>query len=588
MAHHQGFLSRLSKQERDTYETKVAAADFYRANRVPEEIERALNELFLRKPPDVHGFLADHFANLSAPPRIIRLNGRQVYDSRGQPSVEVDVFCIVRNKERVRLGSHIRVTSSLKGLPSPGVQVTSAGVSGLLGPEELADHVTTAVQWIDEPLNNMLQGQSPFDQSEVDRALSLMSFGVVFKNILMTDQNSSSVWGGGYIQRLMSASPRHNITNATNLTYVTAKKSKAAEKPIPPAEPPEPVLAGSLAIGSVSLAVAATGAQLRGVPLYRYIAALRAQFHIPVSLVTLLSCGKASPGKLSLLEEILLVPKAGQRVKQVLTITMTLELQKEMIRIMNSATKVTPAALHDSGAPAVSFEKPEQPLDLVGEACANLGLALGTDIHLAANCAARELMDYTKGKYEVTAGVFKSPDELMDVYKTLVGKYTAVVALIDPFRREDREQWEMLGNLIGGSCSLLSDVTQESRGPPLPGVRGHVLKHVHETTVSDLILVSNEAFFENHFHSCVTSVSVSHAAALLPQAVGLGLDYVKLGGLSGAERMTKYNRLISIEEELVQQGILGGFFPSFLCSSLNFSFSSWTEEKGTRQRERER
>ncbi|TKS85150.1 Enolase 4 [Collichthys lucidus] len=46
------------------------------------------------------------------------------------------------------------------------------------------------------------------------------------------------------------------------------------------------------------------------------------------------------------------------------------------------------------------------------------------------------------------------------------------------------------------------------------------------------------------------------AALKNKEAVGLGLDYVKLGGLSGAERMTKYNRLISIEEELVQQGIL--------------------------------
>ncbi|XP_035461193.2 enolase 4 isoform X3 [Scophthalmus maximus] len=507
MAHHQGFLSRLSKQERDTYETKVAAADFYRANRVPEEIERALNELFLRKPPDVHGFLADHFANLSAPPRIIRLNGRQVYDSRGQPSVEVDVFCIVRNKERV----------------------TSAGVSGLLGPEEPADHVTTAVQWIDEPLNNMLQGQSPFDQSEVDRALSSFFRARSLEQDEIRNREKENLSPGA------SEVVPPPVTPASAKDK-KSKKSKAAEKPIPPAEPPEPVLAGSLAIGSVSLAVAATGAQLRGVPLYRYIAALRgreapAKFHIPVSLVTLLSCGKASPGKLSLLEEILLVPKAGQRVKQ-----------------------VTPAALHDSGAPAVSFEKPEQPLDLVGEACANLGLALGTDIHLAANCAARELMDYTKGKYEVTAGVFKSPDELMDVYKTLVGKYTAVVALIDPFRREDREQWEMLGNLIGGSCSLLSDVTQESRGPPLPGVRGHVLKHVHETTVSDLIRVASE-----HRGSVLMGTTYSEPCindSLSDIAVGLGLDYVKLGGLSGAERMTKYNRLISIEEELVQQGIL--------------------------------
>lgn len=42
-----------------------------------------------------------------------------------------------------------------------------------------------------------------------------------------------------------------------------------------------------------------------------------AQFHIPVSLVTLLSCGKTSPGKLNLLEEVILIPKVGQQVKQV-------------------------------------------------------------------------------------------------------------------------------------------------------------------------------------------------------------------------------------------------------------------------------
>ncbi|XP_032424678.1 enolase 4-like [Xiphophorus hellerii] len=39
-------------------------------------------------------------------------------------------------------------------------------------------------------------------------------------------------------------------------------------------------------------------------------------------------------------------------------------------------------------------------------------------------------------------------------------------------------------------------------------------------------------------------------------AVGLGLDYVKLGGLSGTETMAKYNRLTAIEEELARQGLL--------------------------------
>lgn len=111
----------------------------------------------------------------------------------------------------------------------------------------------------------------------------------------------------------------------------------------------------------MSLAVAKTGAQVQGIPLYKYIAALKntkvnhistnvlyihrkptlgetcndvlidfiqalAQFHIPVPLVTLLSCGKNSPGKLNLLEEVILIPKVGQRVKQVLTTLQSLSV----------------------------------------------------------------------------------------------------------------------------------------------------------------------------------------------------------------------------------------------------------------------
>lgn len=53
----QRFLRPFSKDERSFYETKKAAAEFFRVNRIPEEIERALNELFVHKPGDVHGYL---------------------------------------------------------------------------------------------------------------------------------------------------------------------------------------------------------------------------------------------------------------------------------------------------------------------------------------------------------------------------------------------------------------------------------------------------------------------------------------------------------------------------------------------------
>lgn len=52
---------------------------------------------------------------------------------------------------------------------------------------------------------------------------------------------------------------------------------------------------------------------------------------------------------------------------------------------------------------------------------------------------------------------------------------------------KDRDQWEKLSSVLGDSCSLLSDMSYKSQAPSLPGVRGRILKHINETTVSDLI-----------------------------------------------------------------------------------------------------
>ncbi|XP_067331869.1 enolase 4 isoform X2 [Channa argus] len=501
---YQRFLGRLSAEEQDFYETKKAAAEFYRLNRIPEEIESALNQLFLQKPGDVHGYLSMSSAAIA----------------------------------------------SLFGCKDTSLDWKTRS-------QERAAHVMIAVQWINEPLNNMLKGQNPCDQSEVDNILStfFMSHNLEEKNICDGAKEESSSPGEPEVV-LSSSLPAPTKDKKSS---EKGKKSSAAEKTFPPPLLPEPVLPGSLAIGSVSLAVAKAGAQALGIPLYKYIATLKnqespTQFHIPVSLVTLLSCGRTSPGKLSLLEEIILIPKPGQRFKQI--ITMTLELQKEMMRIINTSTKAgaTQVIVSDSGAPAVSYDRPEQPLDLITEACTNLGLALGAEIHIALNCAGSEIMDYSKGKYEVATGTLKSPDELVDMYQALIRKYPAVVAVIDPFRREDIDQWEKLSHLMGDSCSLLTDMTCKSKAPPVLGVRGYIVKHTDETTVSDLVSVTSEQQGSVLMGTTCNEPCLDDSVSDI--AVGLGLDYVKLGGLSGAERMAKYNRLISIEEDLAQEGIL--------------------------------
>ncbi|XP_043992684.1 enolase 4-like isoform X1 [Gambusia affinis] len=523
----------------DLNKRRIAAAEFLRRNRVPAITERFLNELFVRQPADVHGYLADCLFKLSTPPRISDLRGRGIFSENGMLIVEAEVFCIVCNKEK---------SMSSAAVISHFVPV------GTEESQRSSDYVETALQWIHEPFRTLLLNQDPCDQSEIDQMLSDFFASYREEEKARLDRLKAEASELEAVACKTPVTPTKKKKSASK-----GKKSTVDEKLFPPPEPPEPVLLEGMAVGSVSLAVAQCGAEIKEMPLYKYISALKnqevpAHFHVPVPWITLLSCGKKSPGKLCLLEEIILISKVGRPVRQ--SVTLALELQKEMMRLMSTSGKggITLSSVSHNGVLIVSCDRLEQPLDLITDACRNLTVPLGVDVGLALNCAAPKLVDYSKGKYEVATGGLKSPDELIEVYHDLTSKYPAVVAVIDPFRREEAEQWEKLSSRIGISCSLLSDITHKPEAPVLPGVHGYVFRHANETTVSDLIhaIVSYQGsvVMDTMFSECCSGGSFADLA------VGLGLDHVKLGGLSGAQTMAKYNRLIAIEEELAQQGLL--------------------------------
>ncbi|XP_030235787.1 enolase 4 isoform X1 [Gadus morhua] len=564
---------KVSEEERDFYEMKNRACEFYTRNKVPQQIENVLNEMFFAKPDDIYGYLANFFMKLSAPPRISGLNGREVYDSQGQLAVQAEVMCTIRNEQKL---------TSCAGVPAGNDQWRMQGPD--LG-KGRAHHITTGLEWIKGPLSELLKGCDPCDQTGVDNILS--DFFSARHQEDKETRRSQEEKNKEAEEEALPPPPPPPVSSKGKKAGETATKGASAEKLIPPCVPPEPEVPGSLAVGAVSLAVAKSGALIRDVPLYKHILALRSQseFRVPVPLVTLLSCGKSSPGKLNLLEEVILIPRPGQRVAQV--ISMALQIHEELMRIMNSSTSkagqpTQAGPMSEAGAPVLVCERPEQALDLVVEACGNLGLTPGEEIRLALNCAADRLMDYSKGKYEVIAGSLKSPDELVDMYQALLLKYPAVAALIQPLRKEDVDQWERLSSVIGASCSLLCDTSglSASRAPPpaLPGVKGQVLQQVNGTKVSDLIRIMME-------NPDAVILSSSHSEpcgedCLSDLAVGLGVAYVRLGGLQGGHRLAKYNRLIAIEEELAQQGTLVSrtTLPAPLCVGVNIEDAGISEE----------
>ncbi|NWR76244.1 ENO4 Enolase, partial [Centropus unirufus] len=565
--------------EPQVWRLRREAAEYYQEHRVPQRMEEALNSLFPRRPADLYGELANYFSKLAKAPVICKLVGRKVLDGLGRPALEVEIHCTVKNYEK-------RICSTVMS-PHSQIPENASPDTAEAGEQERNDSVNTAVEWVNESLNPILRDLEPSEQCKVDEML-----GEYFtkkeeeKKEIQKLQEAEGEAIPTFTLCSLPATPVPGKKKGAN----PGKKASVAERTIPPAEPVESVLCGSVAIGGASLAVAKAGATVSHIPLYLYIALLKCnqdppkEMALPLPMVTLLSCERNSPAKLKLVKEVMLIPPVQLSLKQ--GIERILDIQKEVMTLLDHPGKASNAQPADSkkgkaqntgkkassqaskrishlGCLIAGWDHLEQPLLLIQTACNNLGLDLGTDMHLALNCAAHELMDYVKGKYEILTGTFKSPDEMVNVYEELVNKFPSLIALIDPLRKEDRQQWNKICYALGSKCYLIAEdaATHISKlkidqNINLPMCSGVVLKYINQTKVSDLIELAGLLDGQRHITILGSPDGESSDDSLVDLAVGLGARFIKLGGLSRGERVTKYNRLLAIEEELAKNRTL--------------------------------
>ncbi|NXK62677.1 ENO4 Enolase, partial [Sylvietta virens] len=540
------------------------AAEYYRGHRVPERMEEALNALFPQRPDDLYGELANYLSKFSKAPVICKLVGRKVLDGVGQPTLEVEIYCTIKNYEK-RICSTVMATHSQ--IPENALPETIEADE-----KERNDSVHTAVEWVNESLNTMLRDLEPTDQYQADKML-----GEYFANKVEEEREIEKQEEEGEEEKEEEDAAKVPPAPALCPPAPTSKSKKGGKgkkglvevKPIPPAEPAEPVLGGSLAIGGTSLAIAKAGATIRHIPLYLHTALLKhnqespKEMTLPLPMVTVLNCEKNSPTKLKLVKEVMLIPPAELSLKQ--GIERILDIQKEMTRLLASPGKMAPTlkGISHLGCLTTGYDSIEQVLLLMQTACKNMGLELGTDMYLAINCAAHELMNYDKEKYEILTGTFKSPDEMVAMYVEMINNFPFIIALIDPLRKEEREQWSSICCALGSKCYLIAEdaATQISKLKTDQNINiamcsGVVLKYINQTKVSDLIELTGILDGQRHITILGSPDGESSDESLVDLAVGLGARFLKLGGLSRGERVAKYNRLLAIEEELAANGAL--------------------------------
>jgi len=352
-----------------------------------------------------------------------------------------------------------------------------------------------------------------------------------------------------------------------------AKGGKAPAKPVPPKEPLPFQVTGCTAVSVASLALLKSAASYLNKDVFQHLheqvsliskeeeeaggeggeAAEKKEIKLPIPAVTLVSGGKTSPGKLNLMKSVMVMMKPGtpcdEAVKHLTTIYKTLGT--------SLAGKAVGCPMARNGSYLPTLDKLEQVLDSCNDAINTCNLVPGEDAFLVLDCAAHETFDYEKGKYEIMAGTLKSADEIIEFYRDIVSRYSSLVMLVDPLRKEDREQWMPLCQAVTEKCLVIG--SEIFFGPShkidtelLQGTKsnGVLVSHGGRTTCSDL------ATLQRCIADCQgVTVMTSSPCDVIEEsysdlAVGVGCDIVMFGAPSRGENVGRLNRLLEIERKL--------------------------------------
>lgn len=404
--------------------------------------------------------------------KIRNIHAREIIDSRGNPTVEVDVT----------LENGITATASVPSGASTGVHEAL----------ELRDNdskryngkgVLQAVKNVNEKIFSKLKGMDALNQKLIDQTM------------IELDGTESK----------------------TNL--------------------------GANAMLGVSLAVLKAGAKFKKEELYAYLGDKKI---LPRCMMNILNGGAHAENKLEF-QEFMIIPSKEEYLDN---LRMGVEVFHSLQKILKE--KGLSCGVGDEGGFAPSIDNTKKALDLIQEAIEKAGYKLGSDIFIGLDVAASEF--YKDGYYNLE-GKKMTSDEMIDYYEDLISKYP-IISIEDGLDQDDYIGWQKLTKRLGDKLQLVGDdlfVTNKKllqKGIELKMANAILLKLNQIGTVTETLETIKLAQ-ENGYKTIISHRSGETEDNYIADfAVGLGLGQIKTGSMSRSERISKYNRLIRINEQI--------------------------------------
>ena len=309
---------------------------------------------------------------------------------------------------------------------------------------------------------------------------------------------------------------------------------------------------GANAILSVSLAVAKAAALEKKIPLFKYLGDSNSNI-LPVPLMNIINGGSHSDSPVSF-QEFMIVPIGATSFSHALQIGN--EVFHNLKTILKSRGLST--AVGDEGGFAPNLKGTEDAINTIIQAVEKAGYKMTDDVMLALDCASSEF--YKDGYYDYS--IFESDnsskltsEEQVNLLVGLCEKYP-IISIEDGMDENDWDGWKLLTEKIGDRVQLVGDdlfVTDNSR----------LLKGISQKIGNSILIKFNQVGSLSETISCINLASknnftsvISHRSGetedstIADLCVAFNTGQIKTGSMSRSDRMSKYNQLIRIEEEL--------------------------------------
>jgi len=408
---------------------------------------------------------------------ITKVVGRQILDSRGNPTVEVDVYTTngVLGRAAVPSGASTGVHEA--------VELRDGDKSVYLG-----KGVLKAVNNVNTVINDALVGKHVYDQKGIDQVLLSLD----------------------------------GTENKSNL--------------------------GANAILGTSLAVARAASDEAGMSLYQYIGGVGA-VTMPVPMMNILNGGSHADNLIDI-QEFMVMPFGASSFSEGLRMgTEIFHHLKSVLKEKGMSTNVG-----DEGGFAPNLGSNEEAIQVVMEAIKKAGYTPGEDVWIALDAASSEF--YKNGKYVFeSTGEERTSEEMVAFWEEWCAKYP-IISIEDGLAEDDWAGWKLATEKLGEKVQLVGDdlfVTNSKR----------LARGIAENTANSILVKVNQIGSLTETIEAVqlatkngyTSV-MSHRSGetedntIADLAVALNCGQIKTGSASRSDRMSKYNQLLRIEEEL--------------------------------------